>query len=103
MLKTLTPRQSLTWQGLHGRKVNLYGRGGEVLRESRVMRFGELGEQVRDRTWAGSGTAPEIRLGERWDFAGPGRPGSRNCTRIRVQSADTPEVRVFGMLSFASF
>jgi len=44
------------------------------------MRFGDTGEQVRDRSWAGSGSACRRRIGKRWDFAGGNRrkePGGR--------------------------
>jgi hypothetical protein len=50
LLKTLTTRQILGWRGFRSCKVKLCGRLGESLRETRVMRFGELGEAVRDRT-----------------------------------------------------
>lgn len=48
LLKTLTPRQSLIWQGFQRSQVKLYGKSGEGLRDSRVMRFRERGEGLRD-------------------------------------------------------
>jgi hypothetical protein len=50
LLKTLTPRQSLIRQGFAADRVKLSGSGGENLRESAVMGFGEQGESVRERT-----------------------------------------------------
>jgi len=49
MLKTLTPRQTLYWQGFAGSQVKLYRRGGEPMQDPGVMGFGELGEWVRER------------------------------------------------------
>jgi hypothetical protein len=48
MLKTLTPWQTLIWRGLQPDEVNLYGRGGELLRDFEVMRFGIVGERVQE-------------------------------------------------------
>ena len=48
LLKTLTPRQSLTRQGFAGSQVKLYGRLGEELRDGRVMGFRDRGEDLRD-------------------------------------------------------
>ena len=50
LLKPLTLQQTLIWRGFQPGKVKLCGSLGEGLRETRVMGFGELGEQVRDGT-----------------------------------------------------
>jgi hypothetical protein len=49
LLKTLTPAESLIWQGFRVDEVKLYGIPGEQFREGRVMGFGELGEEQQER------------------------------------------------------
>jgi hypothetical protein len=49
LLKTLTPRQTLTWRGFQRDQVKLCGRSGEDLRDGGETGFGDAGETVQER------------------------------------------------------